>query len=344
MTTSHVIVGQTLLHAMSQHDISTARRLFLDHVTYSEDVDDMCATRESVFRHIFHPSARALSQRGYTVQQAWPSDAAYFDVAGVVLSKNAVDAMAQIAHALRSVAQGGLLFCAADNKAGGARLKKMLAQFGIEPLEVVSKNKCRVAIARVGAYDVAATDTAIIAGEMRQVLDGRFWSQAGVFGWDKIDKGSEILTRYIPRDLKGRVADFGCGYGYLSDHILRHCPKVKHITCADADHRAVTLCQKNLAQFDRDTSCVWTDLTQAQGDLRNLEAVIMNPPFHDGKMTDSAIGVAFIKTAYAALRRNGRLWMVANAHLPYEDILTTTFHSVVKHHEGQGFKVYEAVK
>ncbi len=36
--------------------------------------------------------------------------------------------------------------------------------------------------------------------------------------------------------------------------------------------------------------------------------------------------------------------MVANAHLSYENLLHEVFFSVEKLHEGQGFKVFKAVR
>ena len=70
----------------------------------------------------------------------------------------------------------------------------------------------------------------------------------------------------------------------------------------------------------------------------------MNPPFHNGKKTDCAIGNAFIETALQALRPGGQLFMVANNHLPYEEALADKFYECIKLHEGQGFKVFHARK
>ena len=44
----------------------------------------------------------------------------------------------------------------------------------------------------------------------------------------------------------------------------------------------------------------------------------MNPPFHTRPRADPALGQAMIRKAAAALRRGGRLFMVANRQLPYE--------------------------
>ena len=88
---------------------------------------------------------------------------------------------------------------------------------------------------------------------------------------------------------------------------------------------------------------LWADLTQLQS-LTPLDFIIMNPPFHQNKESDVAIGKAFIETAHASLKPSGRLFIVANAHLPYEQILCGAFSDVEKLHEGQGFKVFVSVK
>jgi 16S rRNA (guanine1207-N2)-methyltransferase len=58
------------------------------------------------------------------------------------------------------------------------------------------------------------------AGEQK-ILDEQFISRPGVFGWDKADQGSQLLLQHIPRNLSGRGADFGCGYGFLSSAIMQ---------------------------------------------------------------------------------------------------------------------------
>ena len=72
--------------------------------------------------------------------------------------------------------------------------------------------------------------------------------------------------------------------------------------------------------------------------------VIMNPPFHSGRAAEPALGQRFIEVASSTLPRGGRLLMVANRNLPYEQILEKTFRRVEKLSERDGFKVFEANK
>ncbi|MGH1376017.1 MAG: methyltransferase [Alphaproteobacteria bacterium] len=319
-----------------------ARVAFLN-ASYHHDIGEVSCDELVVQQH-FKPFADDMTQRGVSVLPKCPDDLASYDVVLVLLPKSTLETEYYIACALRLLKKGGLLVCSADNKAGGSRLKKTLQKFGLSDVDSESRNKARVVWGRVEQPDISYIDQSYQKGLVQPILDARFVSEPGVFGWNKVDKGSEILTTCLPKDLKGKGADFGCGYGYLSDFILSHRPKVKRLHVLDADYRAVQVSRTNLSHYECPLEFIWCDLTKVQNDLRNLDFVIMNPPFHEGKKTDNAIGQAFIQSAYASLKRGGRLWMVANNHLPYEDVLEQQFFEVRKHYEGQGFKVYEALK
>ena len=265
-----------------------------------------------------------------------------FDAVLVLGSKNPVETLYFIGRALELPGKDGLLVCAAANDAGGKRLKGDLKSAGLSPLGL-SKHKSQVVWAIGGA---AKAPEWVSAGQVRSVLDGRFVSQPGIFGWDRVDAGSALLAGVLPDGIfRGAGADFGCGYGYLAADILARQPKVKRLYCLDADYRAVEAARANLA--DKGTAekyFGWADLTQRQKDLPALDFVVMNPPFHEGKNAQYSIGIDCIKTAAASLKKGGWLWMVANAHLPYETALDTCFAAVEKVTEEQGFKVFHARK
>jgi 16S rRNA (guanine1207-N2)-methyltransferase len=74
----------------------------------------------------------------------------------------------------------------------------------------------------------------------------------------------------------------------------------------------------------------------------HLDFVVTNPPFHEGGAEDPSLGRAFIARAADVLRPGGTLWLVANAHLPYEAILRAAFRTVNVAVQASGFRVYEA--
>ncbi len=287
----------------------------------------------------FKPYAAVLEARGYNVCSAFTFENEGSDMAFICLPKNKVEALFWIASALKALKRNGVLICAAENKAGGTRIQSMLQGFGLDNLSSVSKHKARAVWTRKETINEAALAKALRDGEVQKILGGEYLSQPGVFGWDKIDKGSSVLLQHIVNDLKGVGADFGCGYGLLSRHIIQQCMAVKQFYAIDADWRAAEVCKKNTG-----VEVLWEDITSSKVLPKNLDFIVMNPPFHEGKKADSDIGAAFIQTAYECLKRNGVLWMVANNQLPYEDVLRKNFFETHKIFEGQGFKVYKAVK
>lgn len=296
----------------------------------------------AALQQFFKPYADALAAGGLSAQPVLPEGGDY-DLALALLPKSQQEAEVQLASVLLRLKPGGMIVCAADNKAGGSRLEKTLTALGLSGVQSMSKHKARVCWAVRGDLDAARLQKIVDGGALQEVLGGQFVSQPGIFGWDKIDQGSAMLAAHLPPDLKGAGADFGCGYGYLS-RMLVQMPKVKSLICADADHRAVQACQKNLEGTDKAVRFEWLDLAAQTLPFKNLDFIVMNPPFHEGKLTDSAIGVRFIINAAAALRAGGKLFMVANVHLPYEAILAQHFSSHTKLYEGVGFKIYMAVK
>ena len=301
------------------------------------------------FRQHFKPYAENLEKRGFDVSDSCDSvqESAY-DLALILVPKNMIEARYMIAQGIVALREGGTLVCVADNKAGGARLKKLFHGFGFEEPLMFSCNKARAVRVIKGKYinDEAIAD-ALEGGMMQSVLYGRFYSQPGIFGWDKIDTGSRILAENLPDDLNGKVADFGCGYGYLSASILAKNEGVETLYCVDADKRALQACERNMQACVHNncaTEYLWLDLVNPASALKNLDYVVMNPPFHEGKTTVLDVGLSFIESAYECLRSGGKLWMVANKHLAYEAKLANYFENVRKHYEGQGFKIYECVK
>jgi 16S rRNA pseudouridine516 synthase len=133
----------------------------------------------------------------------------------------------------------------------------------------------------------------------------------------------------LPADLHGRVADLGAGYGYLATQVIARCPKVSAIDLYEAEARALEPAQINLDNARNssgravEASVHWHDVTR--GLPQKYDAIVSNPPFHQGRADLPALGQAFIVSAADALLPDGCLWLVANRHLPYEAIADEAF-------------------
>jgi 16S rRNA (guanine1207-N2)-methyltransferase len=173
------------------------------------------------------------------------------------------------------------------------------------------------------------------------VGDGSWVSQPGIFSWDRIDDGSALLARHLPDDLSGHVADFGCGWGYLSREVLARSRGVSRIDLIDSEHRALEAARANLA--DPRASFHWLDLA-AEPAPATYDAIVCNPPFHVGRAAEPALGQGIIGAAARALRPGGRFYMVANRGLPYEPLLKAHFASFETLADNNKFRISRAIR
>lgn len=243
-----------------------------------------------------------------------------------------------VALALRALRPGAPLTVLAPKDRGGLRIAKELKAFGCA-VGVEARRHFRICEAgRPEAPE--GLGAAIAEGGARLDPALGLWTQPGVFSFDRIDPGSALLLEHLPA-FHGRGADLGCGIGALSLPVLRSV-KVQHLTMIDIDRRAVAAARRNVE--DGRATILWADIRQPDASLAGLDFVVTNPPFHDGGKEDRALGQAFIRRAADMLRPGGFLWMTANRHLPYEEVLKPLFKLVALKAESGGYKIFEARK
>jgi 16S rRNA (guanine1207-N2)-methyltransferase len=226
----------------------------------------------------------------------------------------------------------------AANTKGGTRLADELSALGCT-IDVDHKRKHQIVRTQCPQHPIGLDD-AITAGAPRMLPELDLWSQPGLFNWDRIDPGSQLLIKHLPA-LVGRGADLGCGIGVLA-RALRLNGQGANVTLIDSDQRALSMAQRNVPGDGVTT--LWADVRTAGNLPTGLDFVVTNPPFHDGGEEDKSLGQVFLQKAATMLRPGGVLWLTANRHLPYEATLKPLFETVELVAEAHGFKIYAATK
>ena len=256
------------------------------------------------------------------------------------------EARALLARALRLTERGGRIVACMSNDEGARSGEADLERI-VGPLTTLTKNKCRVfwSAPLDQPHDDALVEEWLRLDAVRPIDDGRFVSRPGVFAWDRIDVASQLLAEHLPSDLAGRAADLGAGFGYLSVELLQRCARIAALDLYEAERRALDLARRNLAALESRAAIryCWHDVTTGLTD--RYDVIVCNPPFHTHARADRPdIGRRFIATAAQSLLPGGRLWLVANRHLPYEQALGAGFERVRIVTQQHGFKIVEAMR
>ncbi|MGK9169041.1 methyltransferase [Inquilinus limosus] len=293
----------------------------------------------------FRPQAAALERAGLAVSTRVEGR---FPLVLVLPPRQREAARALLARALDQAEPGGTVVASLANTDGARSVEEDLARLA-GPVESRSKNRCRVFWAQpsddTGDPALRAEWAALDAP--RPVAGGRFLSRPGLFAWDRIDPGSALLAAHLPSDLKGRGADLGAGFGFLAAEVLERCPEVTALDLYEAEAKALELARRNLEPYAgrAELDFLWHDVAAGLMPGRRYHFIVTNPPFHEGGRADRHdLGRAFIAAAAAALRPKGRLWLVANRHLPYEAALEQAFTMVRRVADDGAYKVIEAAK
>ena len=301
----------------------------------------------------FKPLATAWEKAGFTriddlTAETWP-------LVLLLLGKSKDETLAWFAMARDRLEPGGRIVAAMPNTAGAGRFEKELAG-AAGNIVSIQKHKCRAFHALLDHPDEAIFTEWGKLGEPREISG--FTVEAGIFSSDHIDPGSQLLADHLPAHLHGNVADLGAGWGFLSDAVLKRCPKIERLDLFEADARALACAHKNLRNhqpeairlnsppcFAEDEPRIhfhWHDVTTGLPGV--YDAIVMNPPFHTGQATDVDLGRAFLKVASASLKRGGKLLLVANRQLPYEAALEASGLAWRKIAEDRVYKILFADK
>jgi len=245
-------------------------------------------------------------------------------------------ARALVAEASAAVAPGGAIWVDGQKTDGIDTLfKDIRARAAIVQSLAKAHGRAFSFVAGADLSDWAAADLHPVPG---------FVTRPGVFSADGVDPGSALLAAQLPGDLKGKGADLGAGWGWLAARVLAQAG-VKELHLVEAEADALDCARRNIGDNIGAGRAVfhWADVTRFHPG-HALDFVVTNPPFHQGRAAEPALGAAFIRAAAAMLQPGGRLFLVANRTLPYEEGLRAAFQTVTPLAATGGFKVLMAAR
>ena len=163
----------------------------------------------------YKPQADALEAEGFKNVGGFEGK---FPMVLLLPDRQREQTLADFARAFDLLEDGGVLLVGLHNDWGARRYEKTLNAFagGVQALSKIPL-PCIL-----DAQDWRRSTLPLMRSGARMescasAIDGRFWTRPGLFSWEHVDKGSQLLTEHLPKHIEGRVADLGAGWGFLSD-------------------------------------------------------------------------------------------------------------------------------
>lgn len=172
-------------------------------------------------------------------------------------------------------------------------------------------------------------------------------NNANVFSRAQLDHGSRfLLEHYELLPAVEKAVDLACGNGVLGlKYQLLHLDARMHyideshaaIDSSRANHASLGQLAANSAEF---TVCDGMDFCAHA----SIDLIICNPPFHQQYVVGERMAVGLFLSAKRCLRQGGEMWVVANRHLGYPDVLQRMFGTCQTIACNRKFSVYKVVK
>ncbi len=276
------------------------------------------------------------------VQQLQP---AMFDLVLSHLPRGRDTQQELIRGAAWALKPGGRLYFVAHKKAGVgtaiAAAKALLGRCGV----IRQKKGYHVAMA-IRPAGLAIDEQPFVDYTARAVyVDGcerTLISKPGIFAWDRLDDGTAALIAAMEVSSADRLLDLGCGTG-LAALVASQRASQGMVVGTDVDVRAVEAARRTLtANGVRNAEVRVADCAEMLADA-SFDVVVTNPPFHQGVGVDFDVAHQFVCESQRLLRTGGRLFLVANAHIRYDDLLCETFGQVQEVKADTRFRVLSAM-
>jgi len=289
----------------------------------------------------WHAGQQAKLEQRYPQRCAFgvelPSRA--FDAAVLFLPKSR-ELSDYLLQALASQLAGRELFLVGEKRGGIESAAKQLQPFG-RPLKLDSARHCQLWQVRVDQAPAAPDLHALAQRYELELADGPLSviSLPGVFSHGRLDRGTALLLQHLDQLPSGHLLDFGCGAGVLGAALKRRFPH-NQLSLLDVDAFAAASSRLTLAANGLDAEVLTGDGIDAAP--LGLDAILSNPPFHEGVHTDYQATENLLRQARQHLKPGGELRLVANSFLRYQPLIEEHLGPCRILATGQGFRVYQA--
>ena len=142
-------------------------------------------------------------------------------------------------------------------------------------------------------------------------LHKQLYSKPGVFGWNKIDLGTELLLQSLPNILKQydhpfcNILDLGCGYGWIFANLPHYVSQTTlsnvRITATDNNATAIACAKKNALINPLNIDIIADDCATHINEKFDL--ILCNPPFHQGFAHDKTLTQKILRSNQAAFNK-----------------------------------------
>ena len=197
--------------------------------------------------------------------------------------------------------------------------------------------------------------------------DKALFTKPGLFGWDKVDRGSALLIEHMDKFFSGfktrpeNLLDLGCGYGLLTAAAASR--GIPQVTAVDNCAAALLACEKNMLELcpvlyktasamDSESEievfkgrAIAADCRAAYAENfsqkidEKFDVVLCNPPFHQGFDTERELTEAFLAAAARQLKPGGQALFVTNRFIALEKTAAGFFNQVSTLAENREFRL-----
>ena len=242
------------------------------------------------------------------------------------------------------LAKDGVLWLAGENKAGIKSADKQLKSYFGQIIKLDNARHCSLfeAEARLNQDPFNPLNYrdqwALDCNNSRITVI----SYPGVFAHGRLDDGTALVLHALANtELKGDVLDFACGAGIIGACIAAQHPDTS-VMLLDSNALALKACTGTLEANQLEGLVRPSDgLSEING---SFDVIVSNPPIHVGARTDNQLGMRLLESVHEHIRPGGRLILVANIHLPYENWLSTRFRKLKELAANDNYKVIMAIR